>query len=81
VLTLARLDPAAGIALETLRLDRLAAEVCADHGAAALDKNFALELYAPAGVVVAGYADLLRILKRNLLDNAIRYTPAGGGCA
>ena len=28
--------------------------------------------------VVIGNADLLRVLVRNLLDNSVRYTPAGG---
>lgn len=78
LLTLARLDPAAPLPRAALRLDRLAAEVCADHGAAALEKQIALELDAPQETVVAGNADLLRILLRNLLDNALRYTPAGG---
>lgn len=78
LLTLARLDPATPPALTPVRLDALAAEVCADHGAAALDKDIALELDAPQEVVVAGNADLLRILLRNLLDNALRYTPPGG---
>lgn len=78
LLTLARLDPAVPLPMETVRLDALAAEVCADHGAAALDKDIALELDAPREVVVAGNADLLRILLRNLLDNALRYTPPGG---
>ena len=78
LLMLARLDPAAPLPRAALRLDRLAAEVCADHGAAALEKQIALELDAPQETVVAGNADLLRILLRNLLDNALRYTPAGG---
>lgn len=78
LLTLARLDPAAGLPLAPVRLDELAAEVCADHGAAALEKNIALELDAPEPAVVAGNADMLRALLRNLLDNALRYTPAGG---
>ncbi len=78
LLTLARLDPAAPPVLAPVRLDVLAAEVCADHGAAALDKHIALELDAPREVLVAGNAELLRILLRNLLDNALRYTPPGG---
>lgn len=78
LLTLARLDPAAGLALATVRLDELAAEVCADHGTLALDKHIALALDAPEETIVQGHADLLRILLRNLLDNALRYTPAGG---
>ena len=78
LLTLARLDPAAGVPMGELDLAALAAEVCADHGAAALDKDIALELDAPAALPVRGNADLLRILLRNLVDNAVRYTPAGG---
>ena len=78
LLTLARLDPAAGLPMSDLRLDQLAAEVCADHGARAVEKNIALELDAPAPVVVAGNAAMLRVLLRNLIDNAVRYTPAGG---
>lgn len=81
LLTLARVDservqrPAQAVAL-----DRLAEEVCAAHGAQALAKDIALELDAMP-TAVAGDADLLRILLRNLVDNAIRYTPAGGRVA
>lgn len=78
LLTLARLDPAAGLPVAELRLDTLAAEVCADHGAAALEKNIALELDAPVPVRLLANDAMLRILLRNLLDNAVRYTPAGG---
>ncbi len=52
--------------------------MCADHGAAALEKNIALELDAPASVEIEGNADMLRVLLRNLLDNALRYAPPGG---
>lgn len=78
LLTLARLDPAAGLAMSELRLDTLAAEVCADHGARAVEKNIALELDAPAPVAVIGNDAMLRVLLRNLIDNAVRYTPVGG---
>ena len=77
LLTLARLDPEKTRAIEMVALDRLAEEVCADHGAPALAKNVALELDA-LPTQVAGNADMLRVLLRNLVDNAIRYTPAGG---
>jgi two-component system, OmpR family, sensor histidine kinase QseC len=78
LLTLARLDPAAGLPRTELRLETLAAEVCADQGAAALEKNIALELEAPQPVVINGNDAMLRVLLRNLIDNAVRYTPAGG---
>lgn len=78
LLTLARLDPAAQPAMSSVRLDQLAAEVCADHGAAALEKNITLELDAPQPVSIEGNEAMLRILLRNLVDNAVRYTPAGG---
>ncbi len=78
LLTLARLDPAGRPTMAALRLDTLATEVCADHGAAALDKQLALELDAPAAVSVTANEAMLRSLLRNLIDNALRYTPAGG---
>lgn len=78
LLTLARLDPAAVPARQSVRLDQLAAEVCANHGAQALEQDIALELDAPQPLTLDGNPDLLRVLLRNLLDNALRYTPAGG---
>jgi len=37
-----------------------------------------LELDAPTAVYVLANEGMLRILLRNLLDNAVRYTPPGG---
>jgi signal transduction histidine kinase len=42
-----------------------------------VENGIALELDA-LPTTVTGDADMLRILLRNLVDNAIRYTPAGG---
>jgi signal transduction histidine kinase len=78
LLTLARLDPASAPVMNPVRLDRLAAEACADHAAVALEKGISLELDAPQPVAVQGNEAMLRILLRNLIDNAVRYTPAGG---
>ncbi len=78
LLTLARLDPQQSLAdLLPVPLLRLTEEVCAAHGAVAVDKQIAMELDA-AAVTVMGSAPMLQILLRNLLDNAIRYTPPGG---
>ncbi|MDD5249973.1 MAG: ATP-binding protein [Rhodocyclaceae bacterium] len=78
LLTLARLEPEpAAAAAAAVRLDSLAQEVCADHGPQALAKDIALELDAEP-VTIAADENLLRILLRNLIDNAIRYTPTGG---
>ncbi|MGE5468025.1 MAG: ATP-binding protein [Ignavibacteria bacterium] len=78
LLTLARLEPESGpLPAAGLRLDELAQEVCAEHGAQALAKDISLELDAEAATVRAD-RELLRILLRNLVDNALRYTPAGG---
>jgi two-component system, OmpR family, sensor histidine kinase QseC len=80
LLTLARLDPADAVPSGVVSLDSLAEDICAMHGALALEKNITLELDAmPA--IVSGDCDMLRILMRNLVDNAIRYTPPGGRVA
>jgi signal transduction histidine kinase len=78
LLTLARLEPATASGIGDVRLDRLAAEVCADHGAMALERQIELDLETPGELSVAGSADMLRVLLRNLIDNALRYTPPGG---
>ncbi|MBU1237723.1 MAG: sensor histidine kinase N-terminal domain-containing protein [Gammaproteobacteria bacterium] len=77
LLTLARLDPADAAPSGRVDLARVAEEVCAHHGTLAVDSNVALELDATP-TVVSGDPDMLAILVRNLVDNAIRYTPAGG---
>jgi len=78
LLTLARLDPQQPLGdSQPVQLKSLVEEVCATNGAAALDKRITLELDAVA-VEVRGNATMLQILLRNLIDNAIRYTPSGG---
>lgn len=77
LLTLARLDPAAGLPRAEVAIDVVAADVCADHGGMALEKQIALELEADA-VRLSGSEPMLRVLLRNLVDNALRYTPTGG---
>ena len=53
LLTLARLDPNLGITKSLVRLDELAAEVCADQAGAALAKGIQLELDAAADAYVS----------------------------
>lgn len=77
LLTLARVDPAGASPAGTVELDWLAGQVCAINGPLAVENGVSLELDT-IHTVVTGDADMLRVLLRNLVDNAIRYTPAGG---
>ena len=56
----------------------MARECCAELGPEALAKKIELELNGEYTAPISGSPDLLRVLVRNLLDNAIRYTPEGG---
>ena len=82
MLVLARLDPERGLPddeqLERVALGQLAEEVCAELGHAILDKNLEFDLLTDPQAAYLGQRDWLRVLMRNLVDNAIRYTPAGG---
>lgn len=79
LLTLARLEAKGEAArFETVDPAALAAAVCAELGPAAVAKRIALELEADPGPALPGLPELLRILLRNLVDNAVRYTPANG---
>ena len=76
-MTLARLDvtPASGRARIALR--SLAAEALADMAPVAARKNVDLALADGVDVAIDGHDGLLRVLLRNLLDNAVRYSPPG----
>ncbi len=79
MLQLARLDPESGLPNpQPVDLAMLAESVCADLGAQILDRNLDFALDAMTGCTVTGQAEWLRVLIRNLVDNAIRYTPNGG---
>ena len=77
LLTLARLDSLQKSALETCELQALAVEVIAEMTPLARQKNVQLELAEGEAATVQALPGLLRILLRNLIDNAVRYTPAG----
>jgi two-component system sensor histidine kinase QseC len=79
MLTLARLESGQGAgAAQSVPLRALARAVLADAAPFAHGKDIDLELAEGAETVAPGYPGLLGILLRNLVDNAVRYTPAGG---
>lgn len=79
LLTLSRLDAAARPAMTALNLVELTRQVLAEQAPKAIGKGQVLALEAPQShdVTMAGNAALLAVLIRNLLDNALRYSPAG----
>ena len=74
LLTLARIDSLGDDLRETCNLSGIAAEVIAALAPAALNQNVRLELMEGDEVTVQGNPVLLRILLRNLIDNAVRHT-------
>ena len=79
LLTLARQEP--GIAPQTLapvELAELARLVVSEYAPLASDRHIDLGLSQVAQASVAGDFEALRVMLGNLVDNAIRYTPAGG---
>lgn len=80
LLTLARLEPTGGSADLKVGCDvaAIARQTLADLAPAALAKEIELGLSSPDAAMITGNADMLGILLRNLVDNAIRYTPRHG---
>jgi two-component system sensor histidine kinase QseC len=79
LLTLARLDPEQpGRDKVRFNLRDLAKSAIADMAPFALSRNIDIGLSEGAAVDVLGYPGLVAIMLRNLIDNAIRYSPAGG---
>ena len=79
LLTLARNEPrAAAEQFQPFLLESAVALSVADAHTLADVRGIDLALDAVAGVRVRGDAESLRVLVRNLVDNAVRYTPEGG---
>ncbi|MCX7627129.1 MAG: sensor histidine kinase [Methylophilaceae bacterium] len=81
LLALARVEPSSGkeIHWQTIDLVPLARSVCMDHVADALAKQIDLGFEATLPKIeVQGDPLMLREMLANLIDNALRYTPARG---
>ena len=79
LLTAARTDPNdAKFSFQQIDLAELVRQAMADVFVFAQQRRISIELQAPDHLAITGDADALRILARNLLDNAIRYSHEGG---
>ncbi|HTB89871.1 MAG TPA: HAMP domain-containing sensor histidine kinase, partial [Steroidobacteraceae bacterium] len=79
LLALARSEPQeAPMDFERVDLSAAAAEGIRDTHDLALARNIDLGLEATPGLYIHGNREALRTLVRNLVDNAVRYTPPGG---
>ena len=78
VLARQQASPATGAKSESVNLAKLARLALADLAAAAHTRQIDLGLVHADESEAIGHEDALRILVRNLLDNAIKYTPFGG---
>ncbi|WP_300454168.1 sensor histidine kinase N-terminal domain-containing protein [Accumulibacter sp.] len=65
-------------ALLELDLDQLLREIVETWVVRALDRHIDLGFESTGAVLIQGNAFLLREMINNLIDNALRYTPAGG---
>jgi two-component system sensor histidine kinase QseC len=77
LLTLSRLESSAAPPMTTLDLGPLVRCVVADVAPRALGKGQTLELDTASDCRMAGSETLLAVLVRNLVDNAVRYSPRG----
>ncbi len=77
LLTLARIDTLGAETTESCQLREIASEIIASIAPTALNRDVRLELMEGDETSVRGNPVLLRILLRNLLDNAVNHTPSG----
>jgi two-component system, OmpR family, sensor kinase len=78
MLALARQEPRAEPVRARFALDELAREVVAELVTLADARRIDLGMSEAQSVFVRGERDAVATLIRNLVDNAVRYTPAGG---
>lgn len=80
LLTLSRLEPEATLAdQEMMNLNMITSQLVGELAPIAIESDVEIELQAPeAPIYIIGNTVSVGILLRNLIDNAIRYTPEGG---
>ena len=79
MLTLARVDPETAVAeFHDLALGSIVQEVAAELAGEAVRKDIDFGLEERGSARIRGNTDALQVMVRNILDNAIRYTPDGG---
>lgn len=78
LLTMARLDPETELKSEAIELRSLLVNVTSTLAPEAVAKGIELIVQEGPDLIVRGQKAMLEILVRNLVDNAIRYTPPSG---
>jgi len=78
LLTLARLDPEQEFQRMEVNLSDLVIDAIAEEGATAVERELDIRVPEDSPLRVTGHPGWLKILVRNLLANAFRYSPAGG---
>jgi two-component system OmpR family sensor kinase len=78
LLALARLEGEVPVATETVDLEEVARGAVSGLLPTAHAKHLDLGMATTQSVLVNGNREALHLILRNLLDNAIKYTPAGG---
>ncbi|RUR69351.1 response regulator [Variovorax guangxiensis] len=79
LLDVSKLDAGVVVAQpQPVRIDRLLTAVMASFGAAAAARQIGLHTTCPPGLEVRTDPDLLRRMLANLVDNAIKFSPAQG---
>lgn len=76
LLTLAQVEKPSELRVETFCVVRLIQQVVADFSPDSLRRRQSIELLAPDRLLLEGQSTLWHILLRNLVDNAVRYSPS-----
>ena len=78
LLNLSRTNPDAVTKTEEVDLHLHTQKIMADLVPRAIEKNIEIELHAKGKIIILANQTSIEILIRNIIDNAINYTPIGG---